>query len=672
MEHIRIHLVVRYIVAVFSAALTHFLLEWMEKAYQGFGIPLILPLTILVILTFFLGSGPALAYGLFVGIDAWHIFVVLKNTSAPANPLETLRFAGYFVTAAAILTGYFLLMRTQKKLQYILDEGRRTQEALQESEERFRGIFEHTPLGMLQTNSQWRITLVNKAFAVMLGFAPGDLIGLSVRELTHPEDLIINNRLNEDMLAGKRSYFRIEKRFRHRDGHYVWVDLSAFSFRDVTGKNYYSFGVVQDITERKFTEEALRESKGHLAELNRTLEQQVEQRTHELKTKDMELERSRRLEVIGQMAGGIAHDFNNLLTGIAGIVEGVRSEISDFRLREDLEEAANSCNRASHLTHQLLTFGRRQPVITRMLDLNEVISSMKSLLRRLLPENIELQTNLGPQIGLVRADRGQMEQVLMNLVLNARDAIRNGGRIVIETASAGSRELALHSDLKPGAYAILNVSDTGHGMDQNTINHLFEPFFTTKGPGKGTGMGLAMVYGIVKQSEGDISVYSEPEHGTIFKIILPKIAECRAERRHPDRGQGPGGSETILLVEDEDIVRKVISRALSKRGYHVLEAVDGSQAMNIAEECGSSIQLLLTDLIMPGMNGREVAETLHKNYPGLRVLFMSGHIPDLVMQSGIIDPESSNFIEKSFSMDALGHKVRHVLDQPPTPDPGAG
>jgi PAS domain S-box-containing protein len=649
--------ILRYGIPLAFAALTFYALQSLTNSLHG-NVPLTPPLVIAIVIALLLGSGPSLIYGIAVGLPCWVYLTEPGGSFRVYSSLEQIRLVGYFLTVFAIAGAVGLLQWVTEKLQSSAHDLAERESELHEEQRLLRLILETDPNMVFIKDWNGKFLMANQATAERYGATVENLIGKTDADF-NPNVGEVARFLEDDrevMVSQHPKLIAFEPVTNPKTGVTRFFQTVKVPLPAAEGHLKNVLGLAVDITERKQSEE-------RLAELNRTLEEKVAQRTDELKTKDVELERTRRLEVIGQLAGGIAHDFNNLLTGIMGIVQGVKSEMTDLRLEQDLEEVTTACKKASNLTRQLLTFGRRQVIVARMLDINEVISSMKTLLESMLTEDIELKTILDPNIGLVRADRSQIEQVLMNLVLNARDATPNRGRIVIETASANMASKPTGCfKLKPGPYAILKVSDTGHGMDETTLSHLYEPFFTTKGPGRGTGMGLATVYGIVKQSEGDILVYSKPGQGTAFQVFLPQIAECRTERRGPERGESPGGKETILLVEDEGIVRRVTSRSLIKRGYQVLEAENGPAALAIAEKKGVSIDLLLTDILMPGMNGNELAEALHRSYPSLRVLYMSGHIPDTLSQRGIIDPNAANFIEKSFSMDALNHKVREVLD----------
>ena len=371
------------------------------------------------------------------------------------------------------------------------------------------------------------------------------------------------------------------------------------------------------------------------------------------------------MEAIGRLAGGVAHDFNNLLTIINGyseiILEGLSS---DDPWQAELKEIKAAGVRAASLTRQLLTFSRKQVIEPTVLDLNIIVTNLEKMLRRLIGEDVELVTVLDENLGKVNADPGQVEQIIMNLAINARDAIVDVGQLTIETSNVylDGTYAGTHLEAIPGQYVMLAVSDNGVGMTEEIKNKIFEPFFTTKEMGKGTGLGLATVFGIVKQSGGNIYVYSEPGQGTTFKIYLPQVEEdvSRIEAR-PDLSIPVARSETVLLVEDDDKVRAFASESLRGCGYKVLEASDGGEALLICEQYSGPIHILLTDVVMPRMSGRELAEKLEGLRPETKVLYMSGYTDDTIARHGVLD-EGVNFVSKPFSQDTLAAKVRQVLD----------
>lgn len=413
--------------------------------------------------------------------------------------------------------------------------------------------------------------------------------------------------------------------------------------------------------------------------LNAGLEHHVSERTAQLVAANHELERevserklaeeqlrqAQKMEAVGKLAGGVAHDFNNLLTAING-----HSDLAMRRLKQDdplydkLEKIKKAGERAAALTHQLLAFSRKQILQPKILDLNQVVFEMNKMLQPLIGEDIDLLTKLKPDLGMVKADPCQLEQVLMNLSVNARDAMPRGGKLTIETTNVYLDEeyASLHLSITPGWYVMLAVSDTGSGMDAQTQGRIFDPFFTTKEVGKGTGLGLSTVYGIVKQSGGNIWVYSELGRGTTFKIYLPCV-DRSAEQPEPsiDRNKLSKGNETVLLVEDEEMVREMAKEILEESGYQVLEAKHGHEALLVAEQHRGHIHLMLSDVVMPQMSGRELAEQFAPLRKDMKVLYMSGYTDDAIVHHGVLD-EGMDFIEKPFTPNALARKVRETLN----------
>lgn len=377
-----------------------------------------------------------------------------------------------------------------------------------------------------------------------------------------------------------------------------------------------------------------------------------------------QLRQSQKMEAVGQLAGGVAHDFNNLLTVITGYSEiGLRRMSPADPMRRNMEEIKKAGDRAASLTRQLLAFSRKQMFQAKVIDLNSVVSDMDKLLRRLIGEDIDLVSLLAPSLRKIKADPGQIEQVLMNLVVNARDAMPRGGKLTIETSNVFlDQTLKSHPSTKPGRYLLLAVSDTGVGMDAETRKRIFEPFFTTKEVGKGTGLGLATVYGIVTQSGGNIIVYSEPGHGTTFKVYLPVADELAADDVDKKMQEIPRGQGTILLVEDEDLVRDLAAELLETTGYEVLTAANGVEALRVSTDYMGEIDLLITDVVMPQMGGRELAERLVELRPQTRVLYMSGYTDDAIVRHGVLDDQMS-FIQKPFSLDLFALRVSDMLQQ---------
>jgi signal transduction histidine kinase/CheY-like chemotaxis protein len=409
---------------------------------------------------------------------------------------------------------------------------------------------------------------------------------------------------------------------------------------------------------------------GGQALLQGTVRDMTEQKQAEVRRAELEeqLQSSQKMEAIGSLAGGVAHDFNNLLTVILSYLGFAMSELQDDDpIKEDLLEVQKAGERAATLTRQLLAFSRRQVLQPVPLDLNQIATGLEKMLRRILGEDIDFVQELAPDLGVVVADPGQVEQVLMNLVVNARDAMPEGGRLTIATCNV---ELdASHASLKPGPYVQISVSDTGWGMDEQTRRRLFEPFFTTKEKGKGTGLGLPTVYGIVKQSGGEIRVSSEPGRGTSFEILLPRELSARAvptviPSKVPGRIRG---TETILIVEDEEALRKVAARTLDKAGYKVLTAGDGTEALLKSEQYADHIDLVVTDVVMPGIGGRTLSQEFSKRRPTTKILYMSGYTDDTIVYHGVLEA-GTHFLGKPFTEADLSRKIREVLDSG-SPDP---
>ena len=427
-----------------------------------------------------------------------------------------------------------------------------------------------------------------------------------------------------------------------KSGKEISIEWYDKTLKDAEGNIVGLLVIGQDITERKRAEEALRE-----------IEEQLRQ--------------AQKLESIGRLAGGVAHDFNNLLTTIIGYSEliSMEKDLNDTT-REGVQEIKNSAESAAALTQQLLAFSRKQVLQPQVIDLNRLITKLDKMLMRLIGEDIDLTTKLDSNLGKIKADPGQVEQVIMNLVVNARDAMPDGGTLIIETQGLYLDESfhQQHPEVTPGNYVLLAVSDAGQGMDEETQAQVFEPFFTTKEAGKGTGLGLSTVYGIVKQSGGFIWVYSEPEQGTTFKIYLPQLTGTKKQQESLREKKEPmGGTETILLVEDEESLRKMAGRILEGYGYSVIEAKNGIEALEIATKGDRlKIDLLVTDVIMPKMGGKELAGKLTEEYPRLSVLYISGYMDNAIAHHGVLD-KGLSLLQKPFSSRSLAEKVREVLDE---------
>ena len=480
-------------------------------------------------------------------------------------------------------------------------------------------------------DGQWHY--ISPQVESITGYTQDEWLANSRNWISHipQEDHAVIEAAEAASLRGER--FQAEYRIVRKDGSVIWVSDTA-----VVVSGSYSHpvmeGIIVDITERKLLEN--------------------------------QLQQSRRMEAVGRLAGGIAHDFNNLLTIIKGYAElGLQRNGIQAELRADVQQIENAAERASMLIRQLLAFSRRQVLQPKVIDLNAIVLGLDKLLGRLMGEHIEMVTRCGANVGHVKADPAQIEQVIMNLVVNARDAMPKGGRLTVETVNVelDSTYARDHVTVKPGSYVMLAVSDSGIGMSPETVAHIFEPFYTTKESGQGTGLGLSTVYGIVKQSGGYIWVYSEPGKGTTFKVYLPRVAEKVDKPDVVELPVAARGSETILLVEDEEAVRELACRILSAKGYSVVAAKSVKEAEQFSEKHAGKIHLLLTDIIMPGTSGRELARRITARHPQTRVLYMSGYTDNVLAQGGVLEAGLS-FLQKPFTPGALVQKVRDVLDSP--------
>jgi PAS domain S-box-containing protein len=511
------------------------------------------------------------------------------------------------------------------------------QRARAEAETKYRMLIEQVAaisyIAELGVHGQW--LYVSPQIEAILGYSPDEWLTDSSNWLRHvlPEDYHVVQTAEETSSRGQP--FQAEYRITRKDGKVIWVSDNAVVVRG-SDSHPVMEGLIVDITDRK------------------ALENQLQQ--------------ARRMEAVGRLAGGIAHDFNNLLTIIKGFVEMAanRSAVQP-ELRSDLQHIGDASERASALVRQLLAFSRRQVLKPKVIDLNSIVLNLDKLLRRLLAEIVDMKTIVGKDVGAVKADPGQIEQVIMNLVVNARDAMPKGGRLLIETSNVELDDTYAqdHATVRPGRYVMLAVTDTGIGMTADTVAHIFEPFYTTKGSGSGTGLGLSTVYGIVKQSGGYIWAYSEPGKGTTFKVYLPRV-EDRVEVSSTIETPAPAaslGNETILLVEDEPAVRELTRMVLSGRGYSVIEALNSQEAERLAGTYGAEIHLLLTDVVMPGISGRELAKRLTARHPHLRVLYMSGYTYNVIAEGGTLE-EGVSFLQKPFTPQILSQKVRETLDRP--------
>ena len=526
-----------------------------------------------------------------------------------------------------------------------IEDKERAEVALRKSEEQYRLIAENTSDLICMIDINGKFTYVSPSHRDVLGYAPESLLGKSCFALTHPDDMSdpAATLLRSAALHGSDNR---EIRIRHKNGDWKVFETLGNWIYDSTGKPQQGIWISRDISERKRAEKTLRESQ------------------EKLRQSEEQLRMSQKLEAVGQLAGGVAHDFNNLLTVIRGYSELVLNRLNENDdIRPKVEEIKRAGERASTLTHQLLAFSRKQVLQPALFDLNHLVTDMSKMLRRLIGENIEVTTIIG-QEAPINADPGQIEQVLMNLVVNARDAMPQGGRLTVETARIEFDDAyaGTHLSVQPGSYVMLAVSDTGSGIDAETQKHIFEPFFTTKEQGKGTGLGLSTVYGIVKQSGGNIWLYSEPGQGTVFKVYLPTATEAEAQpAATPDRVELPRGKETILVVEDEPQIRNLALDCLAHYGYDVLSASNGLEALQLIESLQRPVDLVLTDVVMPKLSGRELSERISTVQPSAKVLFMSGYTNDSVVNHGVLDG-AKWFIQKPFTLESLVRRVREVLD----------
>ena len=642
-------------------------------------------------------------------------------------------------------------------------------------------VFDLKVVGIAQVDLTGNWIRINQKFCDILGYSHDELLRLTFQNLSHPEDIKVDEGQMRRLLGGEIQTFTIEKRYIHKAGYPLWINLTvSLGSNPSHAKPAWMLYVLEDITARKMVELSLREKDAFLKTIYHGVDEAIfvidagtedgfnfvacnpayarltksfgvdidqimghsidsfrrffpEEAIQHLKMKyrqclqshqSMEYEESvpidgklthwitrltplhdpngkanrivgtstnityqretiakvretedhlrqaQKMEAVGRLAGGIAHDFNNLLTAINGYGDLLLSRIPHKGTEYDfILEIRKAGERAATLTHQLLAFSRKQVLSAKNIDLNGVVLEMGKLLKRLIGADIALETRLAEDLGPILADRGQIEQVILNLALNARDALPDGGRLSIETAKVeiGDGTVGLENPIPSGSYVLLTVSDTGKGMDKETRSRIFEPFFTTKPTGEGTGLGLSTVYGIVTQSGGHIQVYSEPGHGAVFKVYLPLAAATGRESSYapkPDLEKGLGGGETILVAEDEDTLGKLIAKILTSNGYNVLSAHNGKEALRLAEEFPGTIHLLLTDVIMGQMGGRELSEELLKRKPEMKLIYMSGYTDDTVVRHGILGAKNE-FLQKPFSPSALLRRIREVLDSVP-------
>jgi PAS domain S-box-containing protein len=518
-----------------------------------------------------------------------------------------------------------------------ITEWKRAVEALEESEERFRRMFEENVLGMAMSGPDFHFFRANQAFCRMLGYTEQELTGVTFKDITHPDYLNHDVKGVNDLVAGRISVYQTEKRYIRKDKKIIWGSTTINVTRDKEGRFLYTFVMVEDITLRKQSEE----EKARL---------------------ESQLMRAQKMEAIGTLTGGIAHDFNNILTALVGYAGLLQMKVKDSIMGQYVEQVLIAANKAADLIQGLLAFSRQQAISLKPTFINKIIRNAEKLLRRVITEDITLSSLLADEDITVMADSTRIDQILFNLVTNARDAMPHGGVLSIKT-----EKLELDEDFKrrngfgkPGKYALLSISDTGVGMSKAITEKIFDPFFTTKEVGKGTGLGLSTVYGIVKQHNGYITVESEAGVGTTFSIYLPITTEIVEEKR-PAATEVNRGNETILVAEDNEAVRRLVTEVLCDQGYTVVEAINGLDAIEKFKKT-VRLDLLILDSVMPHMNGREAYDEIHKLRPDIKVIFTSGYTKDIILDKGI-EEKKFDFIAKPISPVVLLQTVRKVLDR---------
>jgi two-component system, cell cycle sensor histidine kinase and response regulator CckA len=509
-------------------------------------------------------------------------------------------------------------------------EIKRNEQALRRSEARYRSLVQSSVYGIYRSSLEGRFLDVNPALITMLGYGSAEEVLLLDPEkdiFAHAEE---HTRLIDEFRRTGR-LDGIEVKWNRKDGSTITVRISGRAVSSADEPADVLEAIAEDVTDRRALEDQFRQAQ--------------------------------KMEAVGRLAGGVAHDFNNLLMVISGYAEVILTKLEvEHPLREKAQAIQQASDRATTLTRQLLAFSRKQLLELKVVDVNAIVSDMERLLRPLIGENVELAAKLAPEAGYIRADAGQLEQVLMNLVVNAKDAMPSGGKLTIQTQSIVLEESHRRGQtfIRPGNYVMLSVSDTGTGMDKETQSRIFEPFFTTKEKGKGTGLGLSTVYGIVKQSGGYVMVQSEEGRGTTFHIYLPRVEGTAEKHAAPVARAAAGGTETILLVEDEESVRQLVRDTLEGKGYKVVEAENGEAGLAAATVHRGKIDLVITDVVMPGLGGREMVEQLSKTRPETKVLYLSGYTEDAIISEGTIESGTA-FLQKPFTLQNLSRKVREVL-----------
>jgi PAS domain S-box-containing protein len=570
---------------------------------------------------------PYLAVGLAYSVL---FFVSYKNATEGRNDLVWL-ILGAFVVTGLVAARQLIALRENSRLL--------AERATRATEARFVSLVEQSSDVITIIEPNGTVLYESPSVERVFGYSVAEALGRKLGEFVHPDNLA---KVREEMRRvckkpGVRGH--LEFRLLHKDGHYVDVDAIVTNLLDDPNIR----GIVinsRNVAERKQAEEALRES-------------------------EVQLRQAQKMDAVGQLAGGVAHDFNNLLAVIIGYSDLLLARTPSALNKQaqgKIEQISKAGHRAAALTSQLLAFSRKQVLQPKLLDLNIVVADMDKMLKRLIGEHIEMQTILNPNLGIVRADPGQLEQVLLNLAVNARDAMPSGGKLTIETANVvlDSQFTQAHRAVEPGTYVMLAVSDSGIGMSENVSSRIFEPFFTTKAKDKGTGLGLSTVYGIVKQSGGSIWVDSEPNQGATFKVYLPCVDQMADTVEAASASVDYRGAETVLLVEDEDLVRQVTREMLLTNGYRVLQASHGNEALEVSQQHDGAIDLMVTDVVMPLMSGPELARRLALTRPEMRVLFMSGYTDEAIIHHGV-EQQRTAFLQKPFTAEAFGHKLREVI-----------